>query len=106
MTALEFIAQEVEFHPRENRVIGPEGREDLRSAMTVELARRVEVFSKQLPLVKSAPVGRVGMPGVRLVRTDACDACGDPLQSGRGGMCPLCELALRRVLIADGRLAG
>jgi hypothetical protein len=104
MTALEFLAQDVEFRVRENRVLGPEERGDLRPLLQVELARRIEVFSKQMPLVRDVMAPRVAMPGVTLMRSGACDSCGDPMKSGRGGMCPLCELALRRVLIACGRL--
>ena len=104
MTALEFRAEQVEFYPRDNRILGPEGREDLRASMQIELARRIEVFSKQVPLVRDVMLPRVGLPGVTLRRTDACDACGDPMKVGRGGMCPLCEIALRRVLMKEGRI--
>lgn len=104
MTALEFLSQEVEFSPRENRILGPDGREDLRGFMQFELARRMAVFEKQMPLVRDVMAPRVAMPGVTLMRSGACDACGDPMKVGRGGMCPLCEIALRRVLVTAGRL--
>jgi len=46
----------------------------------------------------------VALPGVRSVRSGACDACGDSLDVGRGGMCALCTIALQRVLRDTGRL--
>jgi hypothetical protein len=85
-------------------VQGPPGRDDLREALLVELQRRVDVFVKFAPLEPSTPFPRVAMPGVPTVRSCACDACGDALDVGRGGMCALCTLALQRVLKMKGRL--
>lgn len=104
MTALEFVAEGVEIHARDNRVEGPEDRQDLRPLMRAELERRMVVFTKQFPLTKDVPVPVMRMPGVVPCRYGACDCCGDVMTHYRGGMCSLCELALLRALIAAGRL--
>lgn len=85
-------------------VQGPPNREDLRQALLVELQRRVDVFVKFAPLDPKMPFPSVGMPGVPTARSCACDACGDGLDNGRGGMCALCTLALQRTLKQAGRL--
>ena len=104
MTALEFIAAGVEIDPRANVVLGPEDREDLRPLMAAEMSRRIDAFTRQFPLLRDVAVPMVRLPGVdKPPRVGACDCCGDPLMNGRGGMCKLCELALRRALKAAGR---
>ena len=85
-------------------VKGPPNREDLRQALVAEVQRRVDVFARFAPLDRSVPFPRVALPGVPSVRSDACDACGDALDVGRGGMCPLCTFALQKVLRAAGRI--
>lgn len=105
MTALDLIAEGVEFDPLADIVLGPVDREDLRPVVAGELERRMQSFARQFPLLRDVPVGVVRLPGVTPTRTGSCDACGDALKIGRGGMCPLCELALRRALKAAGRLA-
>jgi hypothetical protein len=84
-------------------VAGPPGREDLRQALLVEIERRAVVFVRQRPM-PDMPWPRVAMPGVPLARAGACDTCGDALDVGRGGMCPICTLALQRVLRTEGRI--
>lgn len=85
-------------------VSGPPGRTDLQGALSAEIARRVEVFVKLAPLDPRSPMPRVGLPGVQLARCGQCDACGDPLEPGRGGMCPLCTIALQKTLKQLGRI--
>lgn len=84
-------------------VSGPD-RPDLHQALLVELQRRVEVFAKFAPLDPKSPFPRVALPGVVVPRSGGCESCGDSLEAGRGGMCPLCTLALQRVLRAAGRI--
>lgn len=83
-------------------VSGPQGRDDLRDALRVEIARRTDAFATFAPARRDRPFPRVALPGVVPVRHGACESCGDPLH--RGGMCDLCVLALERVLRAEGRL--
>lgn len=85
-------------------ISGPPGRSDLLDALRAEIERREEIFAKQFPLDPKTPVARVALPGVALARTGACDACGDGLDVGRGGMCPLCIKALERALRKAGRI--
>ncbi len=84
-------------------VSGP-NRPDLHEALLLELQRRVDVFVKFAPLDRAVAFPRVAMPGVAPVRSGACDACGDGLETGRGGMCALCTLALQRTLKQAGRI--
>lgn len=85
-------------------VAGPVGREDIYAALKAEVERRVVVFLKQFPLDPRSPVPRVALPGVVARRSDFCDACGDALDVGRGGMCALCTIALQRALREQGRI--
>lgn len=86
------------------RVQGPPGRDDLRVALVAEIARRTDVFAKFEPLDRTVPFPPVALPGVSRVRSGACDACGDALDTGRGGWCQLCTIAVERVLRGCGRL--
>lgn len=105
-TARGFLRAGVVFHREagRTRVQGPPGRDDLREALVAEIQRRMDVFAKFEPLDRSVAFPAVAMPGVARVRSGACDACGDALDSGRGGWCALCALAQERVLRACGRL--
>lgn len=85
-------------------VSGPSGRADLRQALVDEIGRRVDVFAQLAPLNPRHPFPRVQLPGVRPQRSSACDACGDALEPGRGGMCPLCTIALQKTLKQLGRI--
>lgn len=85
-------------------VSGPANRQDLYDALKAEVQRRVDVFSKFAPLDSRTPFPRVSMPGVVMARSDACDTCGDALDAGRGGMCPLCTVSLQKVLREKGRI--
>ena len=104
MTAFEFIGAGVEIDARANRVVWPVDREDLKPLVTAELARRIESFEKQFPLIKDVPAPVMRMPGVVPARAGSCDCCGDPMVAYRGGMCGLCELALMRALEKAGRI--
>lgn len=83
-------------------VSGPVGRDDLQQALAAEIARRVDAFARFAPA--RGPFPRVSMPGAEVQRSGACDACGDALDRGRGGMCPLCTVALQKVLRSLGRI--
>lgn len=85
-------------------VQGPPDRDDLRALLLQEIQRRAEVFAKFAPLDPKTPFPRVVMPSVSNIRSCGCDACGDALDVGRGGMCALCALALQRVLKQAGRI--
>lgn len=85
-------------------VAGPPNRPDLYDALRTEVERRELAFAKQFPLDPASPVPRVALPGVVPVRSGACDACGDALDVGRGGMCALCTIALQRALRKAGRI--
>lgn len=105
-TARGFVRAGVVFtaHGSKVAVAGPPNRQDLHQALAAEIARRVEVFVKFEPLDRALPFPPVALPGVVARRSDACDACGDVLDAGRGGMCPLCTIALQKVLRQLGRL--
>ncbi len=85
-------------------VAGPPGRTDLLNALRDEVERRELAFAKQFPLDPRTPVPRVALPGVDVDRASACDACGDGMENGRGGMCSLCTIALQRALRKAGRI--
>jgi|GEM_PF-4754401 len=104
MTALDFIAAGVEIDARANVVFGPEGQDELIGAFRVELARRIDVMTRQFPLLRDVPVPVMRMPGVEPARFGACDCCGDTMKPYRGGMCELCQLALMRALTIAGRV--
>lgn len=87
-------------------VAGPSGRTDLHQALVAEITRRVEAFSQLAPLNPRHAFPRVRLPGVVVPpRASACDSCGDALDAGRGGMCPLCIIALQKTLRQLGRIA-
>lgn len=85
-------------------VSGPAGRADIYEALKSEVQRRTDVFVKFAPLDPKTPFPRVALPGVVAERSSKCDACADALEPGRGGMCPLCTIALQKVLKQLGRI--
>lgn len=85
-------------------VSGPTNRKDIYDALVGEVQRRVDVFVRFAPLLPTLPFPRVFLSGVVRVRSGSCDACGDALDPGRAGMCPLCTIALQKTLKRLGRL--
>jgi RNA polymerase-binding transcription factor DksA len=80
MTALDFIALGVVFTPTGGRtkVSGPQDP-NLRAQLRHEISKR-------------EPHARVSSK-----RQGECQSCGDPMEPGRGGCCPLCNCAASKL---------
>ena len=97
-TALDFAALGVIFTRAGSRLTakGPAGRTDIAEQLRAEVARRV-------PLLASLSSARAAVGTVPL---ETCETCGDPLASGRGGMCDLCCAARRKAFLATAKPLG